>query len=134
LGLLRAHEHEARRRRVRGRRAELEQVVEPAQGGVVDLAGKGVVGARLQEQAVERGRIERSEGWGHPGPHVLGWAAAAAGGGSVEFGRSGARGGPATDWRQKWNTTRPTPGIRPLHGPSAMATPATSARRWHWRA
>jgi hypothetical protein len=66
FGFGRFHEHEARRAAVGGGRAQLEQLVQALQGGVVDLAGKGVVGAGLAEQLVE--------GVGGQRGHRISWA------------------------------------------------------------
>ena len=60
LRLLRAQEQEARRRAVGRGRAHLQQVVQCPQFVVGDrLVGELVVGARLAEQQVEPGGVER---------------------------------------------------------------------------
>src|SRR5690606_41981706 len=64
LGLGGLHEQETRRRGVGLGRAPLEQLVELAQGGIVDLATEGVVGAGTAEQLVQGGIVQ---GRGHAG-------------------------------------------------------------------
>jgi hypothetical protein len=54
LGFLRAHEHEARGAAVGRGGPPLQQVVEAAQRGVVDLPAEAVVGACLAEELVQR--------------------------------------------------------------------------------
>ena len=62
LGFGRLHEHEARRAGVGGGRAELQQVVEPVQGVVADLAAEARCRCGPAEQLVECGWLDRCDG------------------------------------------------------------------------